>query len=378
VTHVIARTAGSKRKYYHRRQEHGGWTPWEEIKLGIEDNPVVLVRWNDRLLLMWVQIIKQAPSVDTSSDDSDSPPEMPRLPTPDELLHWSKADWAGWRAAFVRYVAYERSHQDQPEPKKLTDADVSDLHSSVKSEAGEPLVSVLAALSWSEYYDGKWLPANTSDVNTPTLLGTLAPHGPKAFDRSRLRLRTAVLPDGPLMVHLALDSELDAPGAGFLLYNTHTLPIELGGLPAEILHAGANQRFASYASSALRIDYKGAAIFSKDILHPQIAGQVIEPQPGLPSAWEAPFIYEDSRNVFYVTSEELHQPHTTLRSFGFAHPSGVGHGGTPHHFSPIVAPHQSGRAHGNASTTSTVRYDGVLIGAAGRVTAVSSHAGVRR
>ena len=79
VTHVIARTAGSKRKYYYRRQELGGWTAWEEIKLGIEDNPVVPIIWNDRLILLWVQILKQTPPADTSSDDSElTAPEAKR------------------------------------------------------------------------------------------------------------------------------------------------------------------------------------------------------------------------------------------------------------------------------------------------------------
>ena len=41
IAHVIARTAGAHRKYYYRRLQNGAWTPWEEIKLTIEDNPVV-------------------------------------------------------------------------------------------------------------------------------------------------------------------------------------------------------------------------------------------------------------------------------------------------------------------------------------------------
>jgi hypothetical protein len=36
LSHVIARTSGAHRKYFYRRQEYGGWTPWEQIKLDIE------------------------------------------------------------------------------------------------------------------------------------------------------------------------------------------------------------------------------------------------------------------------------------------------------------------------------------------------------
>src|SRR6266496_1635748 len=45
VDHVIARTAGAHRKYYYRRFEDGYWTPWEQIKLDIEDNPAIPLVW---------------------------------------------------------------------------------------------------------------------------------------------------------------------------------------------------------------------------------------------------------------------------------------------------------------------------------------------
>jgi hypothetical protein len=380
VTHVIGRTAGSKRKYFGRRQEQGSWTPWDEMKLGIEDDPVVPVLWNDRLLLLWLQILKQTPSPPDSSsqDDDDSPPPKPKELTFDDVIHWSKADWKDYWQSVERYNAYEAKHKDKKDPPKLTDANVSDLHKSAKSSSGDPSVTVQAVLCWSEYHDGKWLGPNTSDVNTPAVLGTFSPHGSQAFDRSKLRMRAAVLPDGPLLVHLALDSELDHPGSGFLLYNTHSLPLELAGIPASKLHAGSSQRLAAYASSALRVDYRGPSSFTRDVLHTKMPGRVVEVQPGSGDAWHAPFLYEDSRNVFFVTTEEVHQPLAASRHFGLVHPAGVGHGGTPHHFPPLVAPHQTPRAHAVASTTSLVHYDGVLIGPMGRVTSTSSHVGARR
>ena len=36
-------------------------TAWEQIKLDIEDNPVIPVVWKERLLLIWLRIMKQAP-----------------------------------------------------------------------------------------------------------------------------------------------------------------------------------------------------------------------------------------------------------------------------------------------------------------------------
>lgn len=43
IVHVVARTSGAHRKYFYRRREYGYWTPWEQVKLDIEDNPVVPV-----------------------------------------------------------------------------------------------------------------------------------------------------------------------------------------------------------------------------------------------------------------------------------------------------------------------------------------------
>jgi hypothetical protein len=59
VAHVVARTVGAHRKYFYRRYEYGYWTPWEQIKSDIEDNPVIPVVWNDRLFLFWLRVLKQ-------------------------------------------------------------------------------------------------------------------------------------------------------------------------------------------------------------------------------------------------------------------------------------------------------------------------------
>jgi hypothetical protein len=366
VTHVISRTAGTVRKYHYRRQENGGWTPWDEVKTGIDDNPVVPILWNHRLVLFWVQIIQQTPDTSGSSSDSDSPPPKPKMPTFEELIHWSKTDWKNWNASVARYDAYEKAHKDKPDQKKLVDSNVSDVHQAAKSSAGDPSVTIQAVLCWSEYHDGQWLPANTSDPNAPATLGIFPPHGPQAFDRSTLRLRAAVRPDGALLVHLSMGDAHDQVGSGFLLYNTRSVPLELAQIPAKMLHSGSSERLASYVSSALRIDYRGSSSFTRDLLSTQLAGRAIESQPGTGNAWNAPFFYEDSKNVFLVTSEELHEPLGKFKGFGFHHPSGVGHAGTVHHFPAILAPHQPPLAHSGAAAT-PVPYQGILIGPTGPI-----------
>ena len=121
IDHVIARTAGAHRKYYYRRREYGSWTPWEQIKLDIEDNPVIPVVWNDRLLLFWLRILKKAPdhrSQQTSSSDTEN-------------------------------LARNSSYQDDAKTCRHTQ------------------VTVQAVLCWSEYYNGKWQATKTSDIDLP-------------------------------------------------------------------------------------------------------------------------------------------------------------------------------------------------------------------
>ena len=69
-SYVVARTTGAHRKYYFRRRESNTWTPWQQIKLDIEDVPVIPVVWKDRLFLFWLKIVQQAPAnPETSQPD---------------------------------------------------------------------------------------------------------------------------------------------------------------------------------------------------------------------------------------------------------------------------------------------------------------------
>ena len=75
--------AGAHRKYYYRRLQDGAWTPWEEIKLSIEDNPVIPYVWNGRLLLFWLQL-QHKPAIspaNLAAAASDPAGRHRRLPT---------------------------------------------------------------------------------------------------------------------------------------------------------------------------------------------------------------------------------------------------------------------------------------------------------
>jgi len=268
VDHVIARTAGAHRKYYYRRYEFGYWTPWEEIKLEIEDNPVIPVVWQGRLLLFWLKIMKQTPL---------AVPDSPASPSPGEPtlggLHMSEVKQDAKRNA-----------------------------------AATAQVIVQAVLCWSEYYNAKWQAAKTSDVNRATTLGQYDPTGPYAFDRTQLTLTSY---EGTDVLRLLIGGE---GFSRFDLYNTHSLPVrEEDDLtlfsPRFFPKTG---RFPSAVNDVLEIDYWASTgpdsetDLNRDVLKVTngVPLSLTVPQQDLHNPWDAPFFVEDSRHVFYVTTTE--------------------------------------------------------------------------
>ena len=268
VDHVIAHTAGAHRKYFYRRFDAGSWSPWELIKLDIEDDPVVPFVWDDRLLLFWLRLVKQTPL---------SLPANPTGPPP------------------------KQGGNSEPTLNQLT---LSDVKKDAKTGADENLkVSVSAILCWSEYYNGKWQAAKTSDINNPAPLGQYATTGAGAFSRSDLRL-VAGEEDDALRV-----SVISGGGAAsFTLYNTHSLPVP-GAYVSPAAPFGQSRGIISVLDP-FRIVYMNVVpdlplqLFGRDVLEPPLPPRVVEACDFTSDAWNAPFFYEDSRNVFFVTTEE--------------------------------------------------------------------------
>ena len=55
-----------------------------------------------------------------------------------------------------------------------------------------------AILCWAEYYNGKWQPTKTSDVNLPTTIGSFDQTGPGSFEAIRDEL---IMVPGPVHGH---------------------------------------------------------------------------------------------------------------------------------------------------------------------------------
>ena len=276
VEHVIARTAGGHRKYYYRRREFGYWTPWEHIKLDIEDNPVVPVVWHDRLLLFWLRIMKQGAT--------NPPPSPPN-----------------------------------------TNGTVGEIAKGAKAVANTKMI-VQAILCWSEYYNGKWQPARTSEIDRPVELGKFPLVGAQAFNRSALSL-------GFVEEHGGAELRVSIFGSGqgtFLLYNTHSLPMHGFSLTAAsvFVEPGKWRNFTG-AVGDLSLSYGrglsftgSSSILTRKALKPEIPFKLVEPHHELNNIWDAPFFFEDFRHVFFVTTKEEAVLIQDVLDYGFT--AGVG------------------------------------------------------
>jgi len=292
----VARTAGAQRKYYYRRREFGYWPPWEQIKLDIEDNPVIPVVWKGRLLLFWVKILKQPP-IEPASQLPSSRTKQLSLLTLDDAI---KGDVTN----------------DPTRNMKVTPQ---------------------AVLCWSEYYNGKWQQAKTSNVNNPTNFRRPFDFaGPGGFDRQKLVLgETVELGALRLRESDALRLRIlgQVGGSSFLFYNTHSLPLREEDKPApDIGNSSKAIRRMNTSNSTFSISYSSleAEPFTREVLRNDEIGRFYHTvetytisylpdatqQSLLQNVWDAPFFFEDSRHVFYVTTTEKMQTISEHAGFG--------------------------------------------------------------
>lgn len=262
--HVIARTAGARRTYYHRERSGGSWTPWNAMKLEIEDDPVLPVLWGNRLFAFWLRILTQSP-VDPAG-----------LPTTG-----SQTGLAGLSLQSVKQEA--------------------------AGDAGKAKLVVEGILCWSEYVDGEWLPPKTSDPNLPVELGRFPQSGPGTFDRSSLRL--GIVPD-----FFVLRIAIAGSGSGsFLLYNSHSAPVRGEDGPAFVwplpiwprsraIYRDGPTLVASYTPSWMPGGITGPPVpFERRILEDSLPFRVVEPRQLLAEPWDAPFFFSDSNRAYWVS-----------------------------------------------------------------------------
>ena len=219
TSYVIARTAGAHRKYYFRQFQSGSWTPWTQVQVECEDMPITPIVWNNRLFLFWLKAIKQPP-----------PPNQTQL----------------------------SSSATGPNSDAIASLPVSDLNNFTQTatNASQNSILVQAVLHWTEFYNGQWQPTKTSDVNQPTNIAYFDPTGSGSFEswRSSVRIVPAqftganpyaelnniqfTLPGDAIILAITIAGW---PGywGGFVLHNTHSLPIRLDDATHSIVSLAA-------------------------------------------------------------------------------------------------------------------------------------------
>ena len=322
IAYVIARTAGAHRKHFFRQLVNGSWTPWEEVKVECEDMPLTPIVWdvpdgsggfNQRLFLFWLKIFKQQQAA----------PAIGAIKPSQAISAWQ-------------------------------DTDVTGYATSAASSAGQ--VNITAVLCWSEFYNGKWQSAKTSDPNRPASITWKTSAGDNSFEQNRNRFRLVVqpyreyVPSDCLVLAILAPNQGAGPdlpfGNGFVLHNTHSLPMLTSDVPADF---GSLAGFA-YIPAPLRYlqpqqpyyGTQGAGPFTVsryDTLTDIVANKAnsvstiltfnwqprfVEPQigPGDDTCW--PFLYEDRRNQFYVQVDKSWTLYNFYGGFGAAMASARG------------------------------------------------------
>ena len=257
TVHVIARTAGAKRTYYYRRQEKLFWTPWEKVDQKIEDNPVIPVVWRGRLFLFWLSVTQEGPKEQTTLNQS---------------------------------------------IESLRDVNAAELQKNMK-------VKIRASLYWSEFYNGKWQPPKTSNVNRPSDLGDFSLGDLDRFNRKELSLSSSEKVSGELTISVVYQGHFKE---SFTLYNTHSLPLTKDEYKQEVSNFDqplfsflffVKTRHFTKDSPPFSIDYFDSILlnsFSQEVLGRAFFYEVIDPRHKLNNIFETPFFFQDRRHVFYV------------------------------------------------------------------------------
>ena len=291
TAHVVSRTSGAKRKYHYRFFDGANWGPWEQIPLTIEDNPLALALWNNRLLLFWLQVVQTPGTPNTpGSGNSD----------------------AG---------------------TQVTSATVAQLASGLASAMGPSApaqVNIQVNLFWSEYYNGKWHPAKSSDTNNPATLGTWYASGADTFDRGWISLYA--YPDAdPSQKRLWLLASGLGQQASFCFYNTHSPPVtNPWNSPTETANPYDRLVYPPSEDDPGTLEawytYSGfdAFNFGNDLIaptNPTLLDHVVapvhplQPDPGAQD-WTTPFFYGDTLNEFYVRTVQDKVTVTWQRNYG--------------------------------------------------------------
>jgi Neuraminidase-like domain/Salmonella virulence plasmid 28.1kDa A protein len=316
--HVIARTTGANATYYYRYYQNGSWSPWANTNLPIDDKPLQIFKWNNRLFVFWLKIQHQ-PTVGMSGIAGNLT----------NAGQGATNDLAG----LIKTMGTAAGNSAQTQPALI--------------------------LYYSEYRNGSWQQPKTSDPNQPLpfppLSGTVDTFDHSALD---LRLWTSTDPgDAALYVQVALQTDSTYPSFfigpfyrpfyGFVLNNTNSLPINLVFDSSQ-----SAQNFSQWSGHLFNLEFPfvswrwpdtdtptalqfnvlalpspstataavSAGEGSSGETGPIITGQfpiiVRQAQSGVTDQAVMPFFAADPNNTFYVTVSKAARSWTGFEGYG--------------------------------------------------------------
>lgn len=248
--HVVGRTAGMNREYYHRLHD-GTWSPWEKIALDVEDGPVIPVFWRNRLFLFWTTVVQKA------QDENQLPPDKTGVSITGEMLN------------------------------------------------GPPNLKIEVSICWSEFYNGKWQPKRTSDLEDPVSFNVTG-----TFSRNNLALRYETLSyKDQLSVSVKYNNSLKG---SFYLVNKHSRPSKSALISSTSSYEEISYDSRSFKDSAINIEYIWDNPFPSNpypccgmdhFLHRVVNDEFyrrLEFNHPLKNIFEEPFFALDNRHAFFV------------------------------------------------------------------------------
>lgn len=244
IIHVIARTDDSRRAWYYRRRAGMSWSPWTQIRLDIDDDPVLPVVWRDRLFLFWLKIVEE--------------PQAASRPSPGN--------------------------------KTIAETPASSISASTRI----PRHFVGAILNWSEYVGGEWQPVRSSDPTAPLYLTEADGTGTYRFNRRNLSMAALDWADGGLRISVKTNLY-----SSFFLYNSYSDPHQRIEKEAPHFHP---RRTLETSGSGFGIRY--GTSFERVLDQTIDADSAIGPNHMIAGGGEtAGFFYQDARHAFYVDTQ---------------------------------------------------------------------------
>lgn len=329
VSYVVGRTAGAHHKYYFRQLENGSWTSWAEMKIDPEDLPVTPVIWNDRLFVFWLKALKQT------------------LPPGSSLIGGNASRWLSSFGPLSGLSSTQTDSNSGNSSNGIASMSVAQLQSETQAiAAGQQQVIVSAILCYSEFSNGQWQSAKTSDPNFPTTIAQFSA-GDSTFDqtRSQLLIRPSILDPGGanalcLKIYIA-NPQFYTSGGGFVLHNTHSLPVRFEDAQATTPPVWSLNRLLQQVLPYpgvpplhpvpappydLSINYGPSSAPENHLISSDELFRFVQPSvdpapldaspPMLPDLQHAPFFFEDRRNVFYVTTDSESVPFPLIAVYG--------------------------------------------------------------